>query len=109
MAMFSNILNRWESAELNQEEAAELLGVSSRERGFAPIDTPLDLERPILRVLSAPDVSLTYFPFRRTWTRQEPELSFVIVAKACAPRVHRAVELPDKGSHDSVEKSAHGP
>ncbi len=25
-----NILNRWESAELNQEEAAELLGVSER-------------------------------------------------------------------------------
>jgi transposase len=30
MAMFLNILNRWESAELNQEEAAELLGVSAR-------------------------------------------------------------------------------
>src|SRR5579863_6946579 len=28
--MFLNILNRWESAELNQEEAAELLGVSER-------------------------------------------------------------------------------
>jgi transposase len=30
MARFLNILNRWESAELNQEEAAELLGVSER-------------------------------------------------------------------------------
>ena len=30
VAMFLNILNRWESAELNQEEAAELLGVSER-------------------------------------------------------------------------------
>jgi transposase len=30
MAMFLNILNRWESAELNQEEAAELLGVNVR-------------------------------------------------------------------------------
>jgi transposase len=30
MAMFLNILNRWESAELNQEEAAELLGVTER-------------------------------------------------------------------------------
>ena len=30
MAMFLNILNRWESAELNEEEAAELLGVSER-------------------------------------------------------------------------------
>ena len=30
MTMFLNVLNRWESAELNQEEAAELLGVSER-------------------------------------------------------------------------------
>jgi transposase len=30
MAMFLNILSRWESAELNQEEAAELLGMSER-------------------------------------------------------------------------------
>src|SRR5258707_3127364 len=30
MAMFLNILHRWESAELNQEEAAALLGVSER-------------------------------------------------------------------------------
>src|SRR5580658_6183764 len=30
MTMFLNILSRWESAELNQEEAAELLGVSER-------------------------------------------------------------------------------
>jgi transposase len=30
MVMFLNILQRWESAELNQEEAAELLGVSER-------------------------------------------------------------------------------
>src|SRR5271157_3012439 len=30
MAVFLNILHRWESAELNQEEAAELLGVSER-------------------------------------------------------------------------------
>jgi transposase len=30
MAMFLNLLRRWESAQLNQEEAAELLGVSER-------------------------------------------------------------------------------
>ena len=30
MAMFLNLLQRWESAELNQEEAAELLGVDVR-------------------------------------------------------------------------------
>ena len=36
-------------------------------------------------------------------------MSFVNVAKACALRVHRAVELPRKGSHDGVEKSAHDP
>ena len=30
MAMFLNILHRWEAAELNQAEAAELLGVGER-------------------------------------------------------------------------------
>ena len=30
MAMFLNLLHRWESAELNQEEASELLGVTER-------------------------------------------------------------------------------
>jgi transposase len=30
MAMFLNILHRWESAELNQEEASELLGITER-------------------------------------------------------------------------------
>src|ERR1700740_3690850 len=30
MAVFLNLLHRWESAELNQEEAAALLGVSER-------------------------------------------------------------------------------
>ena len=30
MAMFLNLLHRWESAEHNQEEAAELLGLSER-------------------------------------------------------------------------------
>ena len=30
MARFLSLLHRWESAELNQEEAAELLGVSER-------------------------------------------------------------------------------
>src|SRR5271154_2824198 len=30
MAVFLNVLDRWESAELNQEEAAEFLGVSER-------------------------------------------------------------------------------
>jgi transposase len=30
MAVFLNVLNRWESAELNQAEAAELLGVTER-------------------------------------------------------------------------------
>src|SRR6202453_572925 len=30
MTVFLNLLHRWESAELNQAEAAELLGVSER-------------------------------------------------------------------------------
>ena len=36
MAVFLNLLSRWESAELNQEEAAELLGVSERTSCEAP-------------------------------------------------------------------------
>ena len=39
MAMFLSILNRWELAALNQEEAAELLGVS--ERDVSALDAPL--------------------------------------------------------------------
>ena len=34
------------------------------------------------------NVLLTYFPFRLTWTRHEPDLSRVKVATACALRVH---------------------
>jgi predicted DNA-binding protein (UPF0251 family) len=30
MTVFLNLLRRWETAELNQEEAAELLGVTER-------------------------------------------------------------------------------
>ena len=30
VAMFLNVRSRWESAELNEDEAAELLGVSTR-------------------------------------------------------------------------------
>ena len=33
------------------------------------------------------NVSLTYFPFRRTWARQDSELSLENVAKTCALRV----------------------
>src|SRR5271170_6059040 len=40
MAVFLNVLDRWESAELNQEEAAELLGVSERADVLA-LDAPL--------------------------------------------------------------------
>ena len=39
MAMFLNLLQLWEQAELNQEAAAELLGVDVRT--FRPRDAPL--------------------------------------------------------------------
>ena len=71
--------------QLNQVGECFRVPRASRESGFATIDTPLDLERPFLGVLSAAERLVDNFPFRRTWTRQEPELSFVIVAKVCAP------------------------
>jgi hypothetical protein len=95
--------------QLNQIGECFRVPRASREGGFATIDAPLYLEHPFFGVLWRRNVSLTYFRFRRTWTRQEPELSFVIVAKACALHVHTAVEMPDQGSHDGVGKSAHDP
>jgi hypothetical protein len=53
------------------------------------------------------NVSLTCSAFRRTWTCQNPELSFLKVAKLCAPGVQRAGALRQKGSHHSVDTSAH--
>jgi hypothetical protein len=53
------------------------------------------------------NVSLTYFPFRRTWTRHEPDLSLLKVATACALRVHRGVEQGRNLSRHGVETSAH--
>jgi hypothetical protein len=54
------------------------------------------------------NVSLTYFPFRRTWARQDPELSLVNVANVCAPCA-LSRRTPRKGSRNGVEKSAHDP
>lgn len=54
-------------------------------------------------------VSLTYFPFRRIWTRQDPDLSFVKVAKTCVLRVHGAVELRRNRLNDGAETSAYDP
>ena len=43
------------------------------------------------------NVSLTYFPFRRTWARHDPELSLENVAKTCALRVHEPLNCRAKG------------
>jgi hypothetical protein len=65
------------------DQVAERVCVTegSRDGRFAAINAPFHLKRPFLGVLSAKEVSLTYFPFRRTWARQDPELSLVNVAK----------------------------
>jgi hypothetical protein len=61
------------------DQVAERFCVSggSRDGRFTAIDAPFDLKRLFRRR----NVSLTYFPFRRTWARQDPELSLVNVAK----------------------------
>ena len=68
------------------DQIAECFRVAgaSRDCGFAAIDTPLDPSASLRRR----NVSLTYFPFRRTWARLDPELSLENVAKTCALRVH---------------------
>ena len=53
----------------------------ARDGRFAAIYAPFDLKRPFLGSLRRRNVSLTYCPFRRTWARQDPELSLVNVAK----------------------------
>ncbi len=69
---------------MERHEIAEDLDVArlARRCRLLAIDPPLDIDAPFLRVLSAErrNVSLTYFPFRRTWTLQEPDFSLVIVA-----------------------------
>ncbi len=72
IAMFLNILHRWESAELNQAEGAELLGVGERtfrrcrdryeEEGEAGLMAPSQGPRPepceeIWRLVPAPPMT----------------------------------------------------
>ena len=80
-----------------------------RHGGLAAVDTALNLKRPFLGVFSAKEGLVDIFSFSPHWARQEPDLSFVKVAKTCALRVHPAVELRRKRSNDGVEKSAHDP
>src|ERR1700730_879573 len=60
----------------------------SREPRTKAIGPPFNLEAHSSASLRRRNVSLTYFRFRLTWTRQELDLSFVKVAKPCALRVH---------------------
>lgn len=62
---------------------------SPKSRAFRDLRVVAGSWRSIRRSISIPhssasfrrrNVSLTYFPFRRTWTLQEPDLSFVMVA-----------------------------
>jgi hypothetical protein len=57
------------------------------DRWLGSVNAPSVFERPFLSVRRR-KVLLTYFPFRQTWTRQDPHLSRVKIATACALRVH---------------------
>jgi hypothetical protein len=44
---------------------------------FLAIDLPLDIDAHCSASFRRRNVSLTYFPFRRTWTRQQPDFGLV--------------------------------
>jgi len=73
---------------MQPNEIAKCPRLAAADRWLASVDAPLGFQRPFLRVLRRRKVLLTYFPFRRTWTRHDPDLSLVKVATACALRVH---------------------
>jgi hypothetical protein len=75
---------------MKPNEIAERPRFPAGDRRLAAVDAPLGFERPFLRILAAKrrNVLLTYLPFRRTWTRHDPDLSRVKVATACALHVH---------------------
>jgi len=80
----------WRSSRWRRTRSPNLL--SSREL-TASGGSPRSMRRSISSAHSSAslrrrNVSLTYFPFRRTWTRHEPDLSLLKVATACALRVH---------------------
>jgi hypothetical protein len=70
--------------QLNQVADCFCVARPLRHGGFAAVDTALGLEPHSSASLRRRNVSLTYFPFRRTWARREPDLSFAKVAKTCA-------------------------
>jgi hypothetical protein len=53
-------------SEMKPDEIAERPGFAASDRRIAPVDAPLGLKGPFLRVPPAKNVLLTYFPFRLT-------------------------------------------
>jgi len=74
--------------KLNQIHECFRLSRASHQSGLTAIDTRSTSSAHSSASLRRRNVSLTYFPFRLTWTRQDPDFSFVNVAKTCALRVH---------------------
>jgi hypothetical protein len=74
------------------------------DRWLGSVNAPSGFERPFLSVRRR-KVLLTYSPFRQTWTRQDPDLSRVKIATACALRVQR--RRKGRKSRVGVERRAH--
>jgi hypothetical protein len=72
---------------MKPDQIAKSPHFTAGDRRFAPIDAALGFECHSSASLRRRNVLLTYFPFRRTSTRHEPDLSLVKVAMACALRV----------------------
>jgi hypothetical protein len=68
------------------------------DRWLGSVNAPSGFERPFLSVRR-------YSPFRQTWTRQDPDLSRVKIATACALRVQR--RRKGRKSRVGVERRAH--
>jgi hypothetical protein len=67
---------------MKRNEITEELDVAGfvRRCRFLAIDPPLDIDAPFVGVLRRRNVSLTYFPFRRSWALEKPDFSLVIDA-----------------------------
>ena len=67
---------------MKRNEITEELDVAGfvRRCRFLAIDPPLDIDLPSSASFRRRNVSLTYFPFRRTWALQDPDFSLVIDA-----------------------------
>ncbi len=86
---FLSELNETFAIEFRKSQSSKPTFEEGETRGFGAPDALADLlEVSAMKPDEIPECLLTYFPFRRTWTRHNPDLSLVKVATACALRVH---------------------